>query len=392
MARHCATLDGNGVGGGVQHRAGYTLGRDNHFGGLTMNLVCVGLSHQTAGVDDRERFAVQPSQLPEAVRRAAAVAGVREAVLLSTCNRVEWYLATESGSGKFDALPVLRAQTGVDADDFENVFQLDLRQSVTHLFRVVCGLESMVLGETEILGQVKRAYAVAAGEGTTSLLMNKLFQRAFSVAKHVRSHTAITRGSVSVGSVAVDLAERIFGRLDHCKVMILGAGDTSERTARALASRGVKSVVVSNRSHDRAVALAESVGGRAIHFEDWEKEFSMLDILISSTAAPHFVVTRGKLEPLMRRRPDRPLFLIDLAVPRDIEPATNDVDGVYLYDIDSLEAIARESLAERQREIVHCEALIDRHVNDFIHWLQNRKRLAETPPFNMNSPGSVPAS
>lgn len=355
-----------------------------------MNLVCIGVSHQTAGVDDRERFAVQPSHLPDAVRRAANVAGVREAVLLSTCNRVEWYLATEAGLGTFDALPVLRAQAGVDAEDFENVFQLDLRESVTHLFRVVCGLESMVLGETEILGQVKRAYAVAAGEGTTSLLMNKLFQRAFSVAKHVRTHTAITRGSVSVGSVAVDLAGRIFGRLDHCKVMILGAGDTSERTARALASRGVKSVVVSNRSHDRAVALAESIGGRAIHFEEWEKEFSTLDILISSTAAPHYVLTRTKLEPLMRRRPDRPLFLIDIAVPRDIEPATNDVDGVYLYDIDSLEAIARESLAERQREIIHCEAIIDKHVNEFLHWLQHRKRYIEAQSVNMNDTRTVP--
>ena len=335
-----------------------------------MNLFCAGLSFQTASVEERERFAVSQTALPEIVGNAARLPGAREAVILSTCNRVEWYVASQEEN--FDVRRHLRAHSGLAESDLEHLYQYDSRKSVEHLFRVVCGLESMVLGETEILGQVKKAYATASGAGATSLLLNKLFQQAFSVAKQVRSHTAITRGSVSVGSVAVDLAEKIFGSLAHCKIMVLGAGDTSERTVRALASRGVRSVIVSNRSHDRAVTLAEAINGRAIHFEQWEAEMADLDIILSSTAAPHFVLTREKLEPVMHSRPEKPLFLIDIAVPRDIDPAVNTLDGVYLYDIDSLEAITRQSMEVRQREIVRCEAMIEQHVEKFMQWRADR--------------------
>ncbi|MEI8342041.1 MAG: glutamyl-tRNA reductase, partial [Verrucomicrobiota bacterium] len=250
-------------------------------------------------------------------------------------------------------------------------YKYDSPQSIRHLFRVVCGMESMVIGETEILGQVKKAYGTATTAGSTARHLNKLFQRAFNVAKEVRTKTNITRGSVSVGSTAVDLSEKIFGRLSNCNVMILGAGETAELTSRTLLSRGLKSIAVANRSAERAVELAGAIGGRAVPFEEWHKEFLDIDILIGSTSAPQPIVTREKIEPVMKQRKDRPLFIIDLAVPRDVEPGVNDLEGVYLYDIDSLQAIAQQSLEIRRREVVVCEQMIERHVGDFSSWLTN---------------------
>ncbi len=229
----------------------------------------------------------------------------------------------------------------------------------------------MVLGETEILGQAKKAYSLAVESGATSRHLNKLFQRAFNVAKEVRSKTNITRGPVSVGSVAVDLAEKIFGRLASCRAMILGAGETSELTARALISRGAHGIFISNRSYERAQMLAEETHGQAIGFDQWHERFDNIDILISSTAAPHLIVTMEKLNQAMRRRGNRPLFIIDLAVPRDVDPAVNRLDGVYLYDIDTLQGIAAESLAIRRQDLSVCERLIERHVGEFSDWLAN---------------------
>ncbi|HEX8372346.1 MAG TPA: glutamyl-tRNA reductase [Chthoniobacterales bacterium] len=348
------------------------------------------MSHQTASVEARERFAIDPQHTVAALERALHLPAVSEAVALSTCNRVEWYVV--SGEENFDALSVLKTRAEVEGNDLEHIYHHDFEETVRHLFRVVSGLESMIVGETEILGQVKKAYATAVDAQATSIWLNKLFQKAFSVAKQVRSQTAITRGSVSVGSVAVDLAEKIFGDLGGCKVMVLGAGDTSERTAKALASKGVKSVIVSNRSHERAVALAAEIGGRALHFEEWEAEFGTLDILISSTAAPHFVVTRERLEALMRTRQERPLFLIDIAVPRDVEPSVNEIDGVYLYDIDSLEAIARESLEVRRQEMVVCQKIIEHHVQEFLAWSRQRglRDATSNRPPNVGQPVRTP--
>jgi glutamyl-tRNA reductase len=216
----------------------------------------------------------------------------------------------------------------------------------------------MVLGETEILGQLKKAYDLALQNGHTGGRLNKAFQRAFNVAKHIRTETNIQRGSVSVGSVAVELAEKIFSRLSDRDVMIIGAGDTSEKTARALLSRGARSILVSNRSHDKAVALASELGGRAVPFEKWADEFANIDIILSSTSAPHYILDRVRLEPLMRLRRNRPLLLIDIAVPRDIEPEVNFLEDVYLYNIDDLQAIANDYLKQRQEEVARCEQII----------------------------------
>jgi glutamyl-tRNA reductase len=231
-----------------------------------------------------------------------------------------------------------------------------------------------VVGETEILGQLKDAYDVARTEGQTGKWLNRLFQASFAAAKSVRSRTAITRGSVSVGSVAVELAEKIFGELAGCHAIVIGAGDTSEKTARALLSRGVTSILVANRTHERAAALADELGGEAVHWDDWEERALSADIMISSTSAPHYVLTAAKLEALLKRRARRPLFLIDLAVPRDFEPAINLLDDVYLYDIDDLQSIAHAHLRERQTEIGRSVEILKPHVERYLAWAQKHGR------------------
>jgi glutamyl-tRNA reductase len=337
-----------------------------------MDVFCLGLSHQTADVATRERFAFAEHEIANCSLELGHRPELGEALIISTCNRVELYAATpDSAAGLASAEAFLGSRAAVEPADLKCLYQRNGSAAVRHLFRVVSGLESMVLGETEIFGQVKRAYGLAAESGATSRHLNKLFQRAFNVAKEVRTRTNITRGPVSVGSVAVDLAEKIFGRLSSCRVMILGAGETSELTARALTSRGAHGIFVSNRSFDRAQMLAEETRGEAIGFDQWHERFDDIDILISSTAAPHPIVTPQKLDPAMRRRGNRPVFVIDLAVPRDVDPAVNNLDGVYLYDIDALEAIAAQSMAIRRQEITVCERLIEHHVDEFSGWLAN---------------------
>jgi len=342
-----------------------------------MEIICLGLSHHTAPIDLREKFAVPDHAVAEMALDLSRQQGLGEAVIVSTCNRGEFYAVAEDPREGTEALARFVAERVAEPEG-DAFFRHASQRSINHLFRVVSGLDSMVLGETEILGQVKKAYQSAQQSGATGRHLNKLFQRAFNVAKEVRTNTNITRGSVSVGSVAVELAEKIFGKLRDCHVMILGAGEMSELTAGALQARGVKAIFVANRSYERAVTLAGKMDGKAVHFEDWHSDFRGVDILIGSTAAPHHIVTVEKLLPLMRTRPDRPLFCIDLAVPRDFEPAVNDLDGVYLYDIDSLQQIADESMAVRRQETVVCEEIIEKHVADFSDWLAQGPRVA--PP------------
>jgi glutamyl-tRNA reductase len=333
-----------------------------------MNILCAGLNHRTAHLDVRERFAVRESEMAEVLGRVRGIDGVSGAVMLSTCNRVELYAASLCPLRALDGFrSILAERSGLEAP----LYHHDTPRAVRHLFRVASGLDSMVIGETEILGQVKKAYSVAADAGAATRPLHKLFQHAFRVAKSVRTETQITSGPTSVGSVAVELAGKIFGSLEGRRVMILGAGEISERTARSLQSRGVRSVIVSNRTYERAAALAAEIGGMALHFDHWEKAFADIDILITSTNAPHMILTPEKLSPLMRLRGGAPLFVIDLAVPRDADPAINDLDGIFLYDIDSLEQIASEFLTVRRKEVDRCESLIEQHVGGFIGWLRS---------------------
>jgi len=217
----------------------------------------------------------------------------------------------------------------------------------------------MMLGETEIFGQVKQAYASAHEAGATGAILNKVFQRAFGVGKKVRTETSIQEGSTSVGNVAVDLAEKIFGHLKDSEVMILGAGEMSRITAQSLVSRGAKSIFVANRSFDRAQELATEMGGSAVRFDDWQKVLERVDVVISSTGAPHAIVQRADVEKARRARKYRPLFFIDIAVPRDIDPAVGEIEEVYLYDIDTLEQLAEEARGRRQLQIEQCERIIE---------------------------------
>ena len=341
-----------------------------------MGIFCFGLSHRTAAVDVRERFTIPISALPGALAQLKAIPGVTEGVIVSTCNRTEFYVTGELAD---TSAPAFFGNFYRDyrAADERHLFRLCASESVRHLFRVACGLESMVIGETEIFGQLKRAYQHASGTGTVSRLLNRLFQKSFQVGKQVRSSTAITRGSVSVGSVAVDLAEQIFGDLERRRIMIIGAGKMSEKTAKAFQSRRATQIFVSNRSFERAQALATLTCGRAVHFADWEPEFRDLDILVSSTAAPHTIITLDKLAVLWRARRHRPLFMIDLAMPRDIDPAVQRLDGVYLYDLDSLQSIAERTLTLRKQESEKCVQLIEDHVQEFQSWMEH----CQTPNF-----------
>jgi glutamyl-tRNA reductase len=325
-----------------------------------MPLVVIGLNHRTCPVTVRERFAFTDAEIPDALGRLRATGFVEEAVILSTCNRVELYaagpLATEEMLARLRTFLVESRRIETEVSDV--LFTHRDGACLEHLFRVAGGLDSMLLGETEILGQLKHAYDLALQHQYTGRILNKAFQRAFNVAKQLRTETNIQRGSVSVASAAVELAEKIFDRLQDKQVLVIGAGDTSEKTARALLSRGAHTVLVSNRSHDRAVALAESLGGRAISFDDWSGEFANVDILISSTSAPHYIIDRKRLEPLMPARGGRPLLLIDIAVPRDIEPEVNFMENVFLYNIDDLQAIADDYMKQRLVEAERCEAII----------------------------------
>src|SRR6184192_2128491 len=307
-----------------------------------MNLFCVGLSHHTANVETRERFAGGTGA--GCTLRAA---GCAEALVLATCNRVEVYGASEKRVSTDEIAQRLLQSSGISDRECREAppfYRYEAERCVQHLFRVASGLDSMVVGETEILGQTKKAYQSARASGAIGPWLHRLFQRAFRVAKQVRTRTEITRGSVSVGSVAVDLAQKIFGELGNCKVLVLGAGETSERTARALISRGVSDLLVSNRSNDRGQELAQRVGGQAVQFDQWAKQCGEIDILITSTSSDVPLLSREKLAPMLRDRIDRPLFIIDIAVPRDVAPDVNSLDGVYLYDIDSLQSIAEQSL------------------------------------------------
>lgn len=326
-----------------------------------MNLFCVGLSHHTTSVETREQFAGH-AEVDCVLRNS----GCAEALLLSTCNRVEVYGAAGALVPTEKIARCLARKLDCELENVEAFYRYEDAECAQHLFRVTSGLDSMVVGETEILGQAKRAYELARTSGAAGPFLHRLFQRAFRVAKHVRTHTEITRGRVSVGSVAVDLAEKIFGDLGQCKVLLLGAGETGERTARALVSRGVSDLRVSNRSGERAETLARLVAGRVVSFGEWLEQFREIDILIAATSSETPLFTRENLGPTLRARIDRPLFIIDIAVPRDVDPSVNELDGVYLYDIDSLQSVAEQSLAVRRQQVAAAEAIIAEHVADFV--------------------------
>ena len=338
-----------------------------------MAIVVLGLNHKTAPVEVRERLHFPDRDLPEALGALGALPEVLERLILSTCNRVEVYAVVPEASGAREALQAFLAERrGVPPEAFTEALYLHAeREAARHLFRVASSLDSMVVGEGQILAQVKAAYALASRHQCTGPILNTLMERALHVAKQVRTDTGIGAAPVSVASVAVGLAQRIFSDLSGRTVMILGAGEMAELALTHLKEEGIHTIIVANRHHERAVELAARVGGRAIMFPQARDEMVGADIVISSTGAPHFILGREDLAEIVRRRHYRPIFLIDIAVPRDVDPQVNELDNVYLYDIDDLQGVVAANLAAREREAVQAEAIVDREVGQFMEWLQS---------------------
>jgi glutamyl-tRNA reductase len=324
-----------------------------------MELFCLGLNHRTAPVEVREKFAVGTPRLGQAATELALLAEATESVVISTCNRTEFYLAAADAQLAVAQLEIrLTQRESLDPGVTTHFYHKVKVDAAHHLCRVVSGLDSMLLGETEIFGQVKAAYHAALEAGATGAILNRLFQRAFGVGKKVRTETSIQEGATSVGNVAVDLAEKIFGHLKDSQVMILGAGEMCRITAQSLVSRGARSIFVTNRSFDRAEELARDMGGTAVRFDDWQHVLEKVDVVISSTGSPHALIHRVDVEKVRRARKFRPLFFIDIAVPRDIHPDVAEIEEVYLYDIDKLQHLADEGRARRLLQIEHCERII----------------------------------
>jgi glutamyl-tRNA reductase len=347
-----------------------------------MQLVVLGLNHRTAPVEVRECFSFSEEQIKAAYKRLHEYDDIRECVILSTCNRTEMYAVVDDAD---DALPVMQefldhmAPGVLSETSYDYLFYFQEEECMRHLFRVSASLDSLVLGEGQILSQVKNAYALARIAGTTSTVLNTLFNKAIAVGKKVRTTTRIAYNAVSVSYAAVELAKKVLGDLTNLNVLVLGAGEMSELTARHLVASGVKTVFVSNRNFDRAQALADKFRGVAIPFENCMKCAVDADIVITSTGAPHYIIHSWDVAHLMPKRQGRPIFFIDIAVPRDIEPEVGAIAGVTLYNIDDLEAVVESNLRGREQEAKEAEHLIDEEMAGIIErfrYLSYRPTLA----------------
>jgi glutamyl-tRNA reductase len=322
-----------------------------------MKLLVAGLSYKTAPVEVREKLAVLASRQRCCGCRLKVAGNLSEVVLVSTCNRVEVYGVTGRLNGNVGRL--FQELSGTDFDFSPYIYLKEGVEAVAHLFSVCSGLDSMVIGETEITGQVKQAYQAAQVAKLTGRVTNRLFQTALQTTKEVRTQTGIGRGATSVGSVAVELAERIFDKdLSQKTVMIIGAGKMGEACVRHLAKKAARAVVVTNRSYERAVNLAEEFGGRAVEFNALLSAMGEADIVVSSTGCPQAILRREDVAAVMPARRNRPLFLIDIAVPRDIDADVQQLENVYLYNVDHLEAIVRENVRSREQELARCREII----------------------------------
>lgn len=329
-----------------------------------MRIFVAGLSYRTAPVELREKLAVHASRLGCCACRLKIAGGLSEIVLLSTCNRVEIYGVAEKSGGNIEK--IFQHLSGSTMDLTPYLFFKENSEAVQHLYSVASGLDSMVIGETEITGQIKQAYEAARDAKLTGRVLNRAFQTALQTAKEIRTQTGIGRGATSVGSVAVEMAERIFKSLSDKTVMILGAGKMGEACVRHLNKKGARSVLVSNRSYERAEALAGEFGGRAIRFDDYLTAMVEADIVVSSTGCPHTILHRDEVARVMAARRNRPLVLIDIAVPRDIAGDVQQLNNVYLYDVDDLEVVVRENVRSREKELGCCAAIIQKRAAELM--------------------------
>ena len=331
------------------------------------DFVVVGLSHRTAPVEIRERLAVAPDQLEQELREIAGNGRLDEALLISTCNRVELYATSANPIAASRVAKEVLASRLPAATRDDVLYQERGVDVVRHVFRVASSLDSLVVGEPQILGQVKEAFDAAKGAGTMGTLLGRCFTQAFATAKRVRSETGIAEGTVSVSSIACELAKKIFGNLEGRRTLLLGAGEMGESAARSLRQTGTNLHVI-NRSEDRARTLAEACGGRAVPYERLSTELADADVVIASTASPKFILTPELMKSVVRTRRHRPLFIIDIAVPRDVDPRVGNMDNVFVYDVDDLQQVAEENLAVRAREAAQAERIVEEELDAFLAW------------------------
>lgn len=341
-------------------------------------IVIVGLNHRSAPIDVRESVAFENAYLREALASLQHFPSIDEGVILSTCNRVEVVAAaadhTTALSDISRFLGEQKAHRHAGSLD-EHVYTYHGAEAVRHLFRVAASLDSMVVGEPQILGQLKEFYDAAQQAGTVGTLLHRLFHRSFSVAKRVRSETGIGNGAVSVSSVAVDLAKRIFDRFDDKTVMLIGAGKMGDLMARQLQAQGARRLMVTNRSFERAVALAERIQGSPIRFEDYPQYLKMADLVIGCTGAPEVLIDAAMVEKVLRERKYQAMFFIDIGDRRNFEAKINDLDNVYLYNLDDLKSVAEENLQERANEAGKAESIVQDEVQRFVRWVGSLEQV-----------------
>lgn len=338
-----------------------------------MEIIVVGASHKTMPVELRERVAIPRNKLIQALKTLNKE--IKERVILSTCNRIEVYVVSDEPKVAIaKIINFLHSYYQLDRVEFESyLYVYQAKEAISHLFNVCASLDSMVVGESQILGQVKEAYEQAVTINVTGTYLDNLFQKAILVGKRVRTQTAIGKGAVSVSSVAVELAKKIFGKLDGKKVLIIGAGKMSEQAANHLYSNKVRTILTTSRTYEKAIAIAKKFHGKAIKFDEMLNTLPTVDIVISSTSAPHLIIKKEDIKSLMRIRKYNPIFFIDIAIPRDIDPEIGKIDGIYLYNIDDLQAVVQSNISQRQKEIKKCQLIIDKEADEFCHWLNFRQ-------------------
>lgn len=342
-----------------------------------MHLFLLGVSHRTAPVELRERLDFSSRDVGAAVETLAARSSAVESVVLSTCNRSEIYVAgTDPTRARAELVDFFSHYHSLSPDVFlPHLFSHDDAAAARHLFRVTSGLDSLVVGEPQILGQVKSAFQVASERRCTGPLLNKTFHWAFGVGKRVRSETTLGEGAVSVSFAAVALARKIFGRLDGRRVLVVGAGEISALTAQHLRSHGVAEIVITSRTMAHAEELATAVAGRALPWSDLKQAMGGADIVLTATGSQRPIILRADVERVLGRRRAEPLFIIDVAVPRDVDPRVGEIEQVFLYNVDDLQGIVQENLAKRTAEITHAEAIVDEELARFVAWKRSRRAI-----------------
>lgn len=338
-----------------------------------MKILIIGLNHKTANVEIRERLAFNGPKLDEGILGIMNIAEVKEAALLSTCNRVEIYACVSNIAPAADNIKgFLSSFHNISRQDFEkSLYTLTGHDAVRHIFRVASSLDSMVVGEPQILGQIKDVFEFALAKKTTGIMLNKLMKKSISTAKRVRTETRIAENAVSISFAAVELAKKIFTDLSGKSFMLLGAGEMAELAARHLVSSGVQSVAVVNRTYERGCELAKEFNGKAVRFDDFLRELAHTDIIICSTGAPDYVLLKEQMQKVMKERKQKPVFIIDISVPRNIDPLINKIANVYLYDVDDLQEVVDTNMFERKKEAEKAEKIIDEEVEKFLKWMSS---------------------